>query len=234
MDERRITLCLTTFNRFECTLESFVQVADDDRISEIIIVDDCSEMSVYKKLETAVSFCPKVKLFRNAINYDCYLNKQHAISFANNDWVIILDSDNVIDKSYLDRIYEVSDWDNKTSYMPSFAMPLFKYTHFSGMTFSKENVSNYLEEKLFDTMLNCFNFFINKNEYLNVFDSSIDPVTADSIYFNYCWFAAGNKMYVVPELHYQHTISKDSHYQLNNKRTGNIYSEVIEKLKNLK
>lgn len=234
MDERKISLCLTTYNRFEVTLESFVQVAEDSRIGEIIIVDDCSDLEIYKKLETAVSFCPKVKLFRNISNLDCYKNKMTAISYATNEWVAIIDSDNVIDKIYLDRIFEIPEWDIHTSYMPSYAMPMFKYIHFSGMTFSKSNVANYLEEKLFDTMLNCFNFVINKNEYLKVFDNSIDPITADSIYFNYCWFAAGNKMYVVPEMFYQHKISHDSHYQQHNKRTGNLYSEILEKLKQLR
>jgi len=233
MDNRKISLCITTFQRFQCTLESFVQVANDDRLAEIIIVDDCSDQAIYKQLETAVSFCDKVKLYRNEINLDCFLNKHKAISLSTSDFVIILDSDNVIDKSYLDRIFEIENWDKNTSYMPSAAAPNFIYTHFAGMTFSKTNVANFLSERLFDTMLNCFNFFINRDEYLRVFSNEINPITADSIWFNYLWFAAGNKMYVVPNLFYQHVISEDSHYKMKNKETGNLYNEIIDKIKHL-
>lgn len=234
MDNRKISVCVTSWNRFEVTLNSFIKVVDDERVEAVIVVDDNSDMVIYKQLEMAVQFNTKIQLYRNYVNLDCFLNKRHAISLATTNWVVILDSDNQIDTDYLDRLYEIKEWDNQTSYMPVHAKPLFCYEAFSGLTISKENVASYMGQKFFDTMLNCFNFFINRYEYLRVFKSDIDPITADSLYFNYLWFADGNKMYVVPNLYYEHAISHDSHYKTHNKRTGNLYEEITTKVKQLK
>jgi len=102
---RTISLCITSWQRYQETLESFVQVANNDKISEIIIVDDCSDLDVFKKLEMAVSFCPKVKLFRNIFNRDCYENKMTAISYSNNKRCIIWDSDNTLTNDFIDKLY---------------------------------------------------------------------------------------------------------------------------------
>lgn len=42
-----ITLALTHWNRFDMLCESFAQVIDDERIGEIVIVDDHSDDGSY-------------------------------------------------------------------------------------------------------------------------------------------------------------------------------------------
>jgi hypothetical protein len=118
--------------------------------------------------------------------------------------------------------------------MPSFAAPLFDYKNFSGFTFDKTNVASFMEEKMFDTMLNCMNYFVNRHEYIKVWQSDINPHTADSILQNYNWFAAGKEMFVVPGLEYYHRVHDGSHYRNNVHKTGNLYNEIIEKLKQLR
>lgn len=238
MDYRKISLCIPTWERVELLFEAFSSVLSDRRISEVIIVDDASSHEVYWKIFEVITTCNsfhnyKIKLFQNRENLDCYLNKREAISKAANPWCIILDSDNVIDKSYLDRLYEIPKWDNHTSYMPSFAADTFNYQQYAGLTISSNNVASYMGMPLFDTMLNCFNMMINRDEYLRLFDASINPHTADSLFFNYTWFAGGNKMYVVPDLKYMHRIHK-GHYVTNNHLTGNTYKETEQKLRQLK
>lgn len=232
-DSRKISLCIPTFNRVDMTLQAFENVYEDDRISEIVIVDDASDWGMFTELKEFCELIPKIKLYRNLTNQDCYRNKMTALSYATNDWCILLDSDNVIEKDYLDRLFEIQDWDNSTSYMPSFAAPTFSYEKFEGETISKSNVGLFMGLPLFDTMLNCMNFFINRIEYLNVWEDVENPHTADSIFFNYCWFNFGNKMYVVPNLKYEHKIHDQSHYILNNHKTGSLYKEVEDKLKNM-
>lgn len=215
------------------TIESFYDVYNDERVGEIVIVDDASDLDIYEDLKSMCDALPKVKLYRNLTNQDCYRNKMTAISYATNEWCILLDSDNKIDKSYLDRLFEINEWDENTSYMPSFAAPTFNYEDYSGKVFSKENVAAYMDLPLFTTMLNCMNLFINKNEYLRVWQEIENPHTADSIFFNYCWFVADNKMYVVHDLRYEHKIHSGSHYILNNHKTGNLYSVIEQKIKGL-
>jgi len=235
---KKISLCLTNYNRLEMLFSAFSNVIVDERISEIVISDDCSDLELFNQIKGIVGVLNslhgnKIKLFRNLSNRDCYENKMVAISVASNDWCIILDSDNTIDKSYLDRIYEIENWDDKTVYMPSFAKPLFSYVEYEGVTLSKENIAEYIDKPMLSTCCNCMNYFINKNEYLKVWQKDITPHTADSLLQNYNWFKAGNKMLIVPNLHYNHLVHDGSHYKNNVHLTGNLYQEITDKIKQL-
>lgn len=232
-----ISLCLTTYNRADLLLESFQHVVNDDRISEIIIVDDAStnHYDGYV-LGLADRFSPKVKSFVNKQNLDCYKNKREAISKASNEWVIIFDSDNIITKSYIDRIESlmVAGLNPKTVYQPSFAKPHFNFTKYEGMIIDKYNIGKYIGEPTFETMLNAMNYFVNRDEFLKVWDGSVDPVTSDSIFQNYNWLKAGNKIYVVSELHYEHRVHDQSHYRNNVRRTPNgFHKDIVNRIKAL-
>lgn len=234
MDNRKISLCIPTWEREEMLYESFMGVYEDPRISEIVIVDDCSNPDLFERVQNFCNFHPKIKLFRNAINLDCYRNKREAISKAANQWLIILDSDNIIDTSYLDRIFEIKEWTKDVAYMPSFAMPLFNYEAYEYVLFSKYNIAEYIDKPMVSTCLNCFNYFVNRDEYLKVWQSDIDPHTADSLLHNYNWLCANNLIYIVPKLYYQHRVHDGSHYKNNVHLTGNLYHEIENKLRQLK
>lgn len=231
-----ISLCLTNFNRTDLLFESFNKVISDPRITEIIIVDDCSNEEIYQTVVWHFNGVEKVKIFRNEKNLDCYRNKREAVSKSSNEWLIILDSDNIINSGYIDRIENlfIAGLNARTIYQPSFARPHFNFSKYEGLLISKSNVSKYVDDTTFQTMLNAMNYFVNRDEYLRVWDGSIDPVTSDSIYQNYRWLDAGNCIYVVPGLEYEHRIHNGSHYQNNVKRTPkNFHNEVITKLKQL-
>jgi glycosyltransferase involved in cell wall biosynthesis len=229
---KQLTIAIPSFNRYELTLDSFASVYDDERIAEIVIVDDASDLDLFYTLKAAVSSMKKVRLIRNLTNVDCYKNKYNAISLCLTDYIIILDSDNKIDKSYLDAIYG-QQWDAKTIFAPSFAKPTFDYRAFSGLTITKENINQWYDEKMFSTMLNTMNFSINRDEYLKVWDGSVNPHTADSIYFNYCWLKNGGSIKVVEGMEYNHLVHSGSHYVNNVSKTGNFYQEVEDKIRQL-
>ncbi len=228
----KISLCLTNYNRFELLMESFKYVLDDERISEIVISDDCSDLKIYNQVAEAVKDMPKVRLFRNINNKDCYQNKMVAVSLATNEWVLLGDSDNIFMQDYLNEIYKY-EWHPQTLFAPSQANPEFDYSAYSGVTVTKENVSHFMDMPMFPTLLNTMNYFVNKHEYLRVWDGSIDPVTSDSIFQNYNWLKHGNKIFVVPNLHYFHLVHPQSHYQNNHKRTGNLHAQIEQQLKSL-
>lgn len=233
MDKRTITLAITSWERYEETLNSFVNVANDDRVSEIVIVDDASSMEVYKNLERAVSFCPKVKLFRNEINHGCYLNKRMAVSLSSNKFLVLWDSDNTMTKEYLDKIFE-QEWDEDTILAPDFAMPNFSYQAFGGVILDRRNISQYIDKPMLSTALNTCNMFVNRGRYLETFDASLDPVTCDSIFFNYCWLKDGGAIHIVKGLQYPHLVHSNSHYKLNVAFTPkNLLSEIENNLRQL-
>lgn len=235
-----ISICLTNFNREQLLYESIEQIIDDERISEIIISDDCSDHSLYKRVVEHYKPWPKVKVSRTDTNIDCYRNKHRAVSLATNEWVLLIDSDNVFSKEFIDNIFQLLPWFEDTILQPSFARPHFNFTRFKDVLFTSDNISVFMTAPQFSTMLNAANHFFNRDTWLSVWDKDVDPVTSDSIYQNYRWLAAGNSIYVVSGLEYSHRVNEHgkeekSHYQKNHRRTKpGFHESIIKKLKELK
>lgn len=230
-----VSLCLTTYERTDLLYESFRQLINDDRISEIVIVDDASPEEVYQTIAWQTKAFPKVKLYRNETNLDCYRNKRRAVELASNEWVIIGDSDNIFTPQYVNSLFAMEAWAARTVYQPSFAKPHFDFTKYSGKFIDKTNVAQFMEDSTFSTMCNAMNYFVNRDEYLKVWDGSVDPVTSDSIFQNYNWLKSGNSIYVVPGLEYEHRVHEQSHYRLNVRRTERgFHDSIVNKLKQLK
>jgi glycosyltransferase involved in cell wall biosynthesis len=232
MSNRTISVAIPTHNREALLYESFQHLVNDDRVSEIVVVDDHSEESVYKRVEMVLGRIPKIKLYRNTFNLDCYRNKHNAISYCDGDFAILLDSDNIVGKDYIDKIFEHS-WEPDVILAPVFAYPQFDYREFEGLVVTKSNVASLMDRKMFSTALNTANYFVNKESYRDVFDYKQDPVTADSIFMAYQWLNAGKKIYFVPGMQYFHRVHPGSHYQNNVHRTGNFLSMVEHKLRSL-
>lgn len=235
----KISICIPTYKRTDLLFRATEWPIMDDRISEIIIIDDCSDRETQKQIRGyymrfTVPNTLKVFLYFNEKNLDCYRNKREAVRKATNEYVIILDSDNVLDKTYIDTVY-AQHWSPERILQPTFARPHFDFRKYNSLLANRKNVSKYANDSTFTTALNAMNFFINREKYLEVWDRSVDPVTSDSIYFNYKWLEAGNSIYFTPGLEYEHTISSDSHYKLNNKRTPHGFHEsILRKLKALR
>lgn len=233
-----VSICVTNFNRFELLINSFMGVIDDDRITEIVISDDCSDSNIYRMIEERVKG-PKVKLYRNERTLDCYFNKREAVSKATNEWVILLDSDNVIDKNYIDQLYS-ANWNKQQIFQPSYAIPHFDFRKYETFYIDHSTVAQYMGDPTFQTMLNASNYFVNRDEYLRVWDGSVNPVTSDSIFMAYNWINAGNSFYIVPGMSYYHRVDdhkqeERSHYAQNHRRTERGFHEsIVTKLKALK
>lgn len=230
----KISVCIPTYNRTGLLYEACNYPLIDDRVSEIVIVDDHSDLKVWDEINEYFIGDEKVKLFRNDVNVDCYHNKMRAVKNATNEYVILLDSDNQIDEKYIDTIYS-NTWSPERILQPSFAKPHFDFRKFNSLLANRKNVAKYAHDSTFTTALNAMNFFINRDKYLEVWDGSVDPVTSDSIYFNYKWLEAGNSIYFVPGLEYEHRVHDGSHYQNNNNRTPKgFHDSIVKKLKALR
>lgn len=229
---RTLSICIPTWNRVEMTLNSFKEVYNDDRVEAIIIVDDASEEHIYNKLKEECDKLSKVKLYRNLTNRDCYANKYVSISLSPTDYCIILDSDNQIDTSYIDKIFE-QEWRNDMILAPDWAEPTFNYTEYSNLIISKDNLAEYIDKPMFETCLNCMNYFVNKDAYCDVWDATTDPVTSDSLFQNYNWLMSGKYIHIVDALRYKHLVHNQSHYINNVQRTGDFREILIEKIRKL-
>lgn len=230
----KISVCVTTYNRSDLTVRCIEQIVSDSRVSEIVIVDDCSDINEYYKLELKLmqfSKSDKIKLHRNPKNLDCYFNKRRVIELAKEEYCILFDSDNILTKSYLDAIETNLPLvkHRGTILTPEFARPAFDFRWLSGTLLDKSNIARYIDQSNCEVMLNACNYFVNREEYLRVFDDSIDPVTSDSIYFILKWLEIGNAIYVCPGLQYDHTLHDGSHYLKNHKRTPEGFHEEVKR-----
>ena len=235
-----ISVCITTYNRTDLLFESFQQIEKDERVSEIVIVDDHSTRDIQGILAERLRG-PKFRFIINDYNVGCYENKRRALSLALNDWAILFDSDNILTTQYIDCIENlmIAGVNPKTLYQPEFARPHFNFSEFSGTNFTKANVGKHAAHNVtFCTMLNAMNYFVNVNEYLRIWEPRSEPWTADSLLQNYNWLNAGNSIYVVPGLQYEHRVHEGSHYKEHHRKTEsagsngrNLYNELVSKLK---
>lgn len=232
--DAKITLALTHWNRFGFLMECVSYVLEDPRISEIVISDDASTDGSYEKLKKFLGPYKKVKLYRNEKNQDCFRNKKIAVEHSSNEWVILFDSDNVLQQDYLDTIYNIPEWQKDCAYLPTFAMPHFDYREFDDCIFDRTNIAPHIGYRKLQTALNTCNYFINRNTYLAVWDGSVDPVTADSIWVNFNWLRLNKKLVFVKGLKYFHRVHDESHYKQNMRRTGGFMAEVITRLGRLR
>lgn len=226
----KLSLCITTYNRFELLKESYAKVVDDPRISEIIIVDDCStEPGIKEKVNSLAS--GKVKVFHQAQNRGMSRNKADAISYAENEWCIIFDSDNVIGKDYLDAFYGFAiDGDaynefsrirpiEKFIFCPDFAKPEFNYRNFrcgnggigmrSGIYAARESAFE-IKHDSFNCLLNTCNYVVHRDNYLATYQFNPDHIASDTIWHNYNHLKNGGLFCVVPDMQYYHRVHKGS------------------------
>lgn len=229
-----ISVCFTNYNRTDLLYRAIAPFLEDERVREIVIVDDHSNENVFAEIKAKYSLTAKVQIFRNHVNLDCYRNKRQAVKHSTSEWVALLDSDNVFSKEFVDVIFSQKEWNNTWAYAPEFARPHFNFTELSGTAISKNNIRSVLPNGNCGTMLNAMNYFVNRDEYLRIWDKSIDPVTSDSLFHNYNWLKAGNTIYVTPGLRYEHLVHEGSHYKQNVRRTPTgLHDELLDKLTRL-
>lgn len=219
MDERKIIIAITSHgDRTQWLRQTIQNVADDPRISEIVIRDDGSGAEYEAKLEelerlnlfkvnvvlmenTGSSFMAKYRLMEN-------LNQ------CEQGHVILLDSDNVIDKDYIDTLFKTPVWDPMVIYAPEQA-GIFSYRELSGFLINNEMAGQLLRSNIrscFEMALNTQNYFINIQTYCKFIKPDYEPFAADGIYVNRILLENGVSFNVVPGLRYQHTIHPGSTY----------------------
>lgn len=232
-----ITAAFTNHNRTDILFEAIEPFLADNRISEIVISDDCSNDDNYQTVVWKYNGIDKVKIYRNESNLDCYRNKRQAVKRSTNEWVLILDSDNIFSAQFIEVIFSQGEWMPNWAYAPEFARPHFNFKDLAGTALSKNNIASYLDKGNCSTMLNAMNYFVNRDEFLRTWGISgdQDPVTSDSLFQNYNWLKGGNTIYVTPGLQYEHRVHSGSHYQQNVRRTpSGFHDSIIQKLKNMR
>lgn len=229
----KLSLAITSYNRYDLTIESFAQVIDDARIDDIVILDDASTDGSYEKLRDHFAGNEKVRVIRQAQNRGMSLNKRDAIALAKNEWVIIFDSDNTLTRAYLDYLQLFgTNLGAKFILCPDNAKPEFSYKILRNEIIDSKSVSNLLsgeKGKQTNLLLNTCNYVVNRTEYLKVYEHNANMLGTDTIWFNYLWLKSGNSFYVVPGMEYDHRVHQGSGFL----KDVDYNMKQSEKIKNL-
>jgi len=224
------SLCIPTMDRFDKFLSKFlVKYLQNEYVSEIIITDENGN-DIEKIKNTFVSN-EKLVLIKNEKQLGPFLNKLKACSYAKNEWIVLMDSDNFAYKDYFitakKYIEEKIGEEKNIILSPCKASPNFDYSHLSGFIYKKGsfNQNNNLEKELIQkknssstTLMNTGNYILNKylvnnlnlqKEINNISKSS----SCDVIYFNTLLFEQLDlNMHIVPNLEYSHVVHNGSIY----------------------
>lgn len=174
----------------------------------------------------------KIQLYSNPFNVGMAINKMRAVKMSTNEWVILFDSDNVLDKNYLDALEKHSQWITNVIYCPEFARPNFDYSDI----FSVEDytIDFSLGRKNIDQFLNTCNYVVHRDTYLKNWKENKDVGEADTIWHNYNHLKNHGCLWVVPGMEYEHRVWKESGWMRN--RTGNLkrFKEIKDLIRQLK
>lgn len=234
-ENRFISVAIPHYNNSNYICDAIEPLINDSRVNEIIICDDKS--SDFEALEQIVLNYnnPKIKLFKNETNLGCYHNKINTVLKCSNDWAILLDSDNIYDKTCIDTIYEIPNWDKNTIYLPSWAVtfpgtpsPMLNYTKFNNQFISKSLYVNEFNEPIFQCLINTCNYFLPVKNFIKCMDcvqhdynrEVIDSLDSAVLFSD--WLV-NNNIFVVDSLHYKHRLHDQSNYVLSKSHCHNDY-----------
>lgn len=197
----------------------------DDCVAEIVIQDDRS--SDYEELQSYTN--DKVRLYQNSENLSPLISRINLVQNCNYDRILLMDSDNFLDKNSFDKINSIPNPDPNTIYCPDFARPCFQFKEYSDKIIDLQFAKQQIENIGMQILLNTGNYFIPKTEYLKVcdkIDKKYAHYTVDVIYYNYLWLSNGNKIHCVKDYEYDHTMRGDSYYMTHSGFSGEKLEEV--------
>ena len=224
-----ISLAITYFNKAKFISECLNNyILNEDRINEIVILDDFSSDFDYKYLLELVSKVNnnKIKVYRNKKNLNIPLNKIEVLKYCNNDWIFLLDADNYISKETIDILYNLDKWNENYIYAPTDIKKIgsnsnqLNFKIFNDIVFNKAELKN---RDFFNKKLVCFmnmcNYFLNKNSYLNCMEIKLPLVNEfidniglrfltpyDSMFLFCLWLSQNNNILAVKNLRYYHRL----------------------------
>jgi hypothetical protein len=233
------SLCIPTMDRYNDFLsKNLPHYLENDLIEEIIITDENG--NDIEKIKSAFLNNEKLVLIKNESRLGPFQNKLKACSFAKNEWIVLMDSDNFADKNYFIIANEY------IILSPCKAKPNFNYSHLSGYIFKNGTIQKNMDlEKGQSVQNNSFilmntgNYIINKylinNIDLSWETENIKQSSAcDVIYFNTLLFEQLDlHLHVVPNLEYEHTKHDGSIYIQTYKEFHNFNEIVYERYRKL-
>lgn len=246
------TLCIATMDRFDNFLYKYLpDYLNNELIDEIIITDENGNDA--NKIQTAFPNNSKIKVFVNDNCLGPFLNKMKACSFAQNEWIVLMDSDNFAPTNYFSNAADyinnnIIKGQKNVILAPCFARPRFNFYHLNGLVYEKGSFqsNNFIEHQLItennmnsEVLMNTGNYVLNKylidNLDLLKERSNINFSSAcDVIYFNTLLFEQLDlKLHVVSTMEYDHVVHDGSIFVQTHVQNSKFIDEVHQRYRNL-
>jgi hypothetical protein len=227
---------VTPFYNTGYLAHQILECIEDERIDEMIIVDDCSLEGEAEMLKMEIAKHPKVKYFRNEKNQGELKTRIRGTELAKNDWVIFLDGDNSLTESYLDEIYRIPQWRSDVIYCPDFGnIKHINYIPLAGNYINKESIKPLLNNSLYlmSMFLNTGNYFMHRQSYLETAIplQGIPKHEYGDIIIAESWLDAGHYFFVVDGMRYVHRRRKNSVWREHAKEMQTHINRILLKFK---
>ncbi len=229
-------------DRSKWTLQTVVNASGVSSVKEIIITIDPSNTDQKKFMQSLRSY-RKVKVFVNDKRLFVFRNKINAVSRCTQEWVALIDSDNITPVGYYSAFNRYRK-NKEILYQPAIGYTMINYEEYIGEDINLKWAAKKIDEVKVNMMLNTMNYMFHRRTWLNalkpVIESDYDPLTADSAFINFNCLKAGMVMNIIPGMEYYHTVHPvvedtevQSTYRIYAKDAEREYDKIIKQLKGL-
>ena len=216
--------------RYEWTGKTIANIHNVSNVKEIIVYVDGKDSDV-EKLLLLLKRYKKLRVFQDYEKKGAFKNKCRIVNYCKEDWIALIDSDNVIGDRYIQALLKTNINENVV-YCPEAGLPMLRYSRFInmdiGMSLTRSLLGN---DREFDMLINTGNYVFNRAKWIeNTLGSRVsefDPAGVDVAYTNYFLLKAGMVLKVLKGMMYRHAVHKGSYYLKN-------ANESVEKMKIIK
>jgi len=236
-------LAIPNYERTDNVIRLVERHLEKGVVDEIVVCDDGSSSRTIESLRSRLPLSDdRVRLIENRENLGAFRNKARTVAQCRSPWVVLCDSDNWIDESYIDRLRRLHDeasWSTDTIYCPIHARPAFDFTEMRPRVVDDiDGLRSLLGHTTGSVFLNTGNYLVPRDAYVRVARAAplfgLDPrrcFAADVVFFNILWIACGNRLRCVEGLAYEHSHENaDSFWRRSRRRSKRFIRQLRERI----
>ncbi|MBX9577072.1 MAG: glycosyltransferase family 2 protein [Chthoniobacterales bacterium] len=236
---RKVSVAIPHWNRGALIHRPLWNIVNDERIEEIVIVDDGSSEEEFSLLVKNVARYDRrkvVTIHRREENKGVQFTKVECVEKICGAWMILLDSDNTLFPSYLDAVVALQHLDEKSLYCPDWAFPYFWFRQVAGQKIDFQKACYLIQQGTLQkiSLLNDGNYFFHKATYLAQLLplKQIQHDVADVMLANYRWLSQGGSLTVMQQARYLHRIDDSSFWMRTSQESRRRVMSIFDRFKN--
>jgi len=236
---RKISVAIPHWNRGALIHRPLWNIVNDERIEEIVIVDDGSSELEFSLLVQNIALYDRrkvVTIHRREENRGVLFTKLECVEKTRGSWMVLLDSDNTLLPSFLDALTTLTVLDPNIFYCSNWAIPYFSFFQVAGELIDFQKACRLIQKGTLKriSLLNDGNYFFHRMTYLAQLGAlrDIGNDVADVILANYYWLSKGGALQVMNHAHYFHRIDSSSFWIRTSKESRERVMTLFHRLKN--